>query len=813
MTISYSWLRNYLNFDPQEVTPERVSEILTRTGLEVEGMSEIETVRGGLRGVTIGKVLTCEKHPDADRLKVTTVDVGGPEPLHIVCGAPNVAAGQLVPVATVGAVLYPGGGDERLKIKKGKIRGQVSEGMICAEDELGLGTSHDGIMVLDESKAVIGTPAAEFFRIESDYVFEIGLTPNRTDAMGHYGVARDLRAGLLREGIETELSLPSVVAFTPEHKERPFRISVEDTDGCPQYLGVTITDVKVEESPAWLKNALLGIGLQPINNVVDITNYVLHETGHPLHAFDGDKIEDDHVIVRTLPSGSEFTTLDEKERKLDETDLMITDSKGGKCIAGVFGGLHSGVTTDTRCVFLEAAWFNPVRIRKTAKRHALNTDASFRYERGVDPHMTEYALKRAALLIADVAQGKIGSDIVRNVDTQFTEPRIDLSYERITSLLGQAIPRKDILSILESLEFRITGENGDNLQVEVPVYRWDVTREADVVEEILRIFGFDNIEFPEGIRMSMPHQEKRHPDDLRRMAASALVGEGLTEIMNNSLTRKGYYEENTDFNFEEVVEILNPLSQDLGVLRPALLMGGLETISYNRNRQQKNIKCFEFGNTYAIRQGKYEENARLGIWVSGQNGSGHWSSPSSASSFFTLKGIVETFLQRFSLPFFYKAYEGTSPVADGLDLHVQGRKVGTLGYVSRKYLKLADIDELVYYADIDWDLLLTMIQRSSVKYSDLPKTFAVQRDLALLVDKKVQYADLERSARKAEKKWLAEVDLFDVYEGKNLPEGKKSYGLRFTLLDKDVTLNDKQLDSAMEKIREALSSEFEAELR
>lgn len=812
MTISYSWLRRYLNFDPAVVTPTLVSEVLTRTGLEVEGMEEIESIKGGLKGVVIGKVLTCEQHPDADRLKVTTVDVGREEPLNIVCGAPNVAAGQYVPVATIGAVLYPGGGDDALKIKKGKIRGSVSEGMICAEDELGMGASHDGILVLEET--TVGTPAAEYFNIENDIVFEIGLTPNRTDALGHYGVARDLRAGLLRDGIETQLSLPSVVAFTPEHKERPFKLSVEDSEGCPQFYGVTLTDVKVGESPSWLKNALLSIGLQPVNNVVDVTNFVLHETGHPLHAYDGDKIVNDHVIVRTLTEGSKFTTLDEKERTLDGLDVMITDSDGGKCIAGVFGGLDSGVSNGTSTVFLEAAWFNPVRIRKTAKRQALNTDASFRYERGVDPMLTEYALKRASLLICEVAGAKIGSEIVSEISQKFEEPQIHLSYERMTALLGQAIPREDILSILDSLEFRIIGENGDALHVAVPVYRWDVTREADVVEEILRIFGFDNIEFPEGMRMNLPHSEARHPDDLRRLAASTLAGIGLSEIMNNSLTKRSYYEDNTDFPLENCVDILNPLSQDLGVMRMTLLFGGLETVSYNRNRQQKTIRAFEFGNVYRKNEGgNYSENKRLGIWVSGPRQATHWSAPSTDSSFFTLKGIVEAFLGRFNLNFFYKTLGETGVMADGLELNVQGRAIGTIGYVSRKYMKMCDIDDVVFYADIDWDMLVTMIARSKVKYTDLPKTFAVQRDLALLVNTAVQYADLERVAKRTEKKWLKNVDLFDVYEGKNLPEGKKSYGLRFTILDSEKTLNDKQLDQTMAKIQAALEKEFEAELR
>ncbi len=811
MTISYKWLKNYLNFDSNEVTPSLVSEVLTRTGLEVEGMKEVESVKGGLQNVVVGRVLSCEKHPDADRLKVTKVDVGEDEPIDIVCGAPNVAEGQLVPVAKVGAVLYPGGGDDKLKIKKGKIRGQVSAGMICAEDELGLGTSHDGILVLNETKGKVGMPASNYFELESDTVFEIGLTPNRTDAMGHYGVARDLRAGLLRDGISLDLSLPSVVSFSIDHKESPFKITVEDTEACPQYLGVTLTDLKVEDSPSWLKNALLSIGIQPINNVVDITNYVLHETGHPLHAFDGNKIEDKHVIVRTLPSNTKFTTLDEKERDLDERDLMISDKNGGLCIAGVFGGLTSGVSSETTTVFLEAAWFNPVRIRKSAKRHALNTDASFRYERGVDPQMTEYALKRAAILIREIAGGKIGSDVVRVVNQKFNEVEIDLSYERIQSLLGQAIPRTEILAILESLEFTIRGENGDSLQVASPVYRWDVTREADVVEEILRIYGFDNVDFPEGMRMSMPHTEKRHPDDLKRSANKVLVGLGLTEIMNNSLSKRSYYEENSDF--ENTVDILNPLSQDLGVLRQTLLLGGLETVAYNRNRQTKQIRCFEFGKVYCKTTESFSEATRLGIWISGERNIQHWTANSQTSSFFTLKGVIESFLVKVGLDAQFRALPEGSLLADGLEIFAQGRIIGYLGFAPRKYMKMTDLDEAVYYAEFDWDLMVPMIQRTKVKYKDVPKTFAVQRDLALLVNSEVRYADLERVAKKAEKKWLNNVDLFDVYEGSKLPKGKKSYGLRFTLLDQQTTLNDAQLDQAMAKIQKALENEFSAELR
>lgn len=813
MTISYKWLRKYLNFDPSEVTPERVSEVLTRTGLEVEGTEEIESVKGGLKGVVVGKVLTCVKHPDADRLKLTTVDIGQGEPVQIVCGAPNVDVDQLVPVATVGSILYPGGGDEKLKIKKGKIRGHVSEGMICAEDELGLGVSHDGIMVLDSAKAKVGMEASDYFNLETDFVFEIGLTPNRTDAMGHYGVARDLRAGLLRDGINTELNLPSVVAFTADHVERPFKLTVEDLDACPQYLGVTLTDVKVADSPSWLKNALLSIGLQPINNVVDVTNFVLHEMGHPLHAFDGDKIADSHVIVRTMDNGATFKTLDEKERKMDSADLMISDANGGMCIAGVFGGLNSGVSEGTSTIFLESAWFNPVRIRKTAKRHALNTDASFRYERGVDPLMSEYALKRAALLLKEVAGARIGSNIVSVKDKKFEPVLIDLSYARMYRLLGQEIPRQDILSILDSLEFVIRGENGDYLQVESPVYRWDVTREADVVEEILRIYGFDNIEFPQGMRMNMPHSEKRNADDMRRKVNDILVGLGLTEIMNNSLSKESYYTDNSDFNADENVSILNPLSQDLGVMRRTLLFGGLETISYNYNRQQKQVRCFEFGKAYSKNDKGYREETLLGIWVSGIRQSLKWTQPEQSSSFFTLKGVCESLLTKCGVSYQIRPLDKHPLFADGLEFHAQGKLIARVGFVPRKYLKVADLDDVVYYAEFSWDLLLPIIQRSKVTYKELPKTFAVQRDLALLVDSNVQYADLEKAARKAEKSWLNNVDLFDVYEGVNLPEGKKSYGLRFTLIDTNKTLNDAQLDEAMSRIQSALQKDFDAQLR
>ncbi len=807
MKISYNWLKEYINTD---LPPATIAEILTDTGLEVEGVEEIETIKGGLRGVVIGEVLTCEPHPNADRLKKTTVNVGNGEPLQIVCGAPNVAAGQKVPVATVGTTIYTDEGD--FKIKKSKIRGEVSQGMICAEDELNLGGSHDGIMVLD-TDAKVGTPAAEYFNIESDHVFEIGLTPNRTDAMSHYGVARDLRAALLRHGHRgIELTLPSVNSFSVSSHNLSIDIKVENTDACPRYTGVSVKGVKVAPSPDWLQNRLRAIGLAPVNNVVDITNYVLHESGHPLHAFDADQIAGQQVIVKTMPGGSKFTTLDDKERELHQDDLMICNSEEAMCIAGVFGGAKSGVTESTQNVFLEAAYFSPVSVRKTAKRHALNTDASFRYERGVDPEMTIYALKRAASLIRDIAGGEIAMAIKDVQAKKIEGADVTLNLERMTSLIGQEIPVEMVRSILQSLDIKIKSESGGIMLLEVPPYRTDVTREADIVEEVLRIYGFNAIEIDQKMHISVAQTDPKGEGRYREMVSTALSSRGFTEIMNNSLTRPSYFNGN-GYQAEESVEMLNPLSQDLAVMRQSLLFGGLETVARNANRQRPNLKLYEFGNTYRKTSDGYQEANRLALWQSGQQQEESWKLNQQPTDFYYLKAEVENILRSMGFSE-WKESDSDKEVFDfALDISINKKTVVTLGKLKSGVCKLAEVKQEVFYADMDWDYLAKKAKKNKISFSDLPRFPEVRRDLALLLDKKVSYRELKNTAENSEKKLLKRVNLFDVYEGKNLPEGKKSYAMSFILRDDEKTLNDKQVDKVMEKILLQFKQEFSAELR
>lgn len=807
MKISYNWLKEYIN---TSLAPEALSEILTDTGLEVEGVDEIETVKGGLRGVVIGKVLTCDSHPNADRLKKTTVDIGSGEPLHIVCGAPNVAAGQKVPVATVGTTIYTEEGD--FQIKKSKIRGEVSEGMICAEDELNLGQSHDGIMVLDEN-AKVGTPAATFFNIESDFVFEIGLTPNRTDAMSHYGVARDLRAALLRHQHENvELKRPSITSFSVTSKDLPISIVVEDEKACPRYTGVSLKNVKVGPSPDWMQNRLRAIGIAPINNVVDITNYVLHETGHPLHAFDADKIAGKKVIVKHLPSGSKFTTLDEKERELHEDDLMICNEEGPMCIAGVFGGAHSGVSEQTTRVFLESAYFNPVSVRKTAKRHALNTDASFRYERGVDPDMTLYALQRAAILIRDIAGGEIAMDIKDVYARKFEPVVVELNLDRMNRLIGQEIHPEMVRKILNSLDIQIKSDSGKNMLLSIPPYRADVTREADVVEEVLRIYGFNAIDMGEKMNISVAQTDPKSEGRYREKISTALSSRGFNEIMNNSLTKPAYYHGN-GYNAEESVEMLNPLSQDLAVMRQSLLFGGLETISRNSNRQRPDLSLYEFGKTYRKTSSGYEEELRLGLWKTGQQSPEIWKTPATKTDFYFLKSEVEFILERMGFSG-WQEKESTHPAFDyALGIFINKKEVVTLGKVSAKLARSAEVKQEVFYADLDWNYLAKKARKNTITFKELPKYPEVRRDLALLLNKEVNYTDLKSAAEKSERKLLRQINLFDVYEGKNLPEGKKSYALSFVLRDDEKTLNDIQVDKVMEKIFNSFKEEFGAELR
>ena len=806
MTISYNWLKNYLDID---LPAERVGELLTDIGLEVEGIEKIETVKGGLEGVFIGQVLTCEQHPNADRLKVTTVDIGGDEPLHIVCGAPNVAVGQKVAVATVGCTLY--GFGEPLKLKKGKIRGEVSEGMICAEDELGLGDSHDGIMVLD-ADAQVGLPARDYFKIETDHVFEIGLTPNRTDAMSHYGVARDLRAALKQHGIDANLVLPEV-RFSVDDNSLTIPIAVEDIEGCPQYLGVTISDVKVEASPTWLQNKLRAIGLKPINNVVDVTNYVLHETGHPLHAFDAAAISGNKVIVQNLGSGSTFTTLDEVDRKLDAEDLMICNAEGGMCIAGVFGGMHSGVTEATKAVFLEGAWFNPVRIRKTAKRHALNTDASYRYERGVDPNMTEYALKRAATLIKEVAGGKISSEIQVAKSQNFLPVEIELDHAYLNRLIGNDIPASKVEEILKDLEFELTHLAGGWL-LKVPTYRVDVTRPADVVEEFLRIYGFNNVVLPKRMQLSISEHEKDYSADFKAKTDAFLTANGYFEIINNSLTKLQYYQKFAADDEQRLVHILNPLSQDLGVMRQNLLFGALEVVAHNINRQQSDIKIYEFGKAYFKEgAGKYNEEEQLCLVLSGKDAPEGWNHKPNQATFYQLKGMVTALLERLGISQWQEAIEEKPYLNEALVISVGKDQVAHIGQVTTKLLGAFDIEQPVFSATINWASLVKLASRNKVKFEDMPRFPAVRRDLAVLLDEEVKYFDMAAAAQKAGGSLVKDINLFDVYTGKNLPAGKKSYAISFMLQDPQATLTDKRVDDTMNRILSTFEKQFGARLR
>ncbi len=807
MKISHKWLLDYIN---TSLSPAEIATLLTDTGLEVEGVQEVETVKGGLKGIVIGEVLTCTPHPNADRLKVTQVDIGHEKPLQIVCGAPNVAAGQKVPVATVGSTIYSPDGD--FTIKKGKLRGEISEGMICAEDELNLGEDHDGIMVLD-AKAQVGQAAAEYFAIESDFVYEIGLTPNRTDAMCHYGVARDLRAALLRHGHKnTNLTLPSIEAFKVENNTRPISIEIEDTGGCGRYAGLSISGVKVAASPEWMQNKLRAIGLGPVNNVVDVTNYVLHETGHPLHAFDAHEITGDKIVVKNLPSGSTFTTLDDKTRTLNGEDLMICNVEEGMVIAGVFGGKRSGVSEKTTDVFLEAAYFNPVRIRKTAKRHGLNTDASFRYERGVDPEMTLYALKRAALLIQELAGGEVSMDIADEHPVNMQPSVVELSLHRMEQLIGQAIEEEMVLDILRWLEIKVLSKNGDRLNLEIPTYRVDVTREADVIEEILRIYGFNNIETGTKMQVSIAPHDVRDEAAYKELISEALSARGYHEIMNNSLV-KGDYFTTHGFNAEESIEILNPLSQDLSVLRQSLLFGGLETVARNANRQRPDLKLYEYGHAYQKTGGEYRQYSTLSLWVSGMERGENWRESSLPSDFYTLKKEVDFILNRMEIKG-TQTEESTAAYLDfGLAYLLNNRKVVEFGKVAPSVTKQLECKSDVFYAQLDWHYLAAKAKKQKVTFTELPKYPEVRRDLALLLDKGVAYRDLEMAAHKAERKLLKGVNLFDVYEGKNLAEGKKSYALSFVLADPNGTLHDKQVDRVMDKILHSFKAQFNAELR
>ncbi len=821
MNISYNWLKRYIALQDDA---ETVAKILTSIGLEVGTVETVETIRGGLKGLVVGEVLSCEAHPNSDHLHVTKVNIGEGEPLPIVCGAPNVAAGQKVIVATIGTVLYDG--DESFTIKKGKLRGEESWGMICAEDEIGVGTDHAGIIVLPADTPV-GMKAADYYHVENDTIIEVDITPNRSDAASHYGVARDLYAYYEAHGQHIALTKPSVEEFRIQNSDLRINVVVDAPDACPRYTGVSIKGVTIKESPEWLKNSLLAIGLRPINNVVDVTNFVLHECGQALHAFDADKIKGHEIHVRYAAQGEKFTTLDGVEREMDARDLMIANKDEAMCIAGVFGGLESGVTENTKNVFLESAYFDPVTIRKTSRRHQLQTDASFRYERGCDPNNTPYVLKRAALLIQEVAGGEVAMEVTDTINGDFKPFDVTIDINRVNTLIGKAIGENTIETILKALEIEILSKNGTIWQLAVPRYRVDVQRECDVVEDILRIYGYDNVEFPEKLNTSLAYGVKPDPEKLRRKIAEQLTAQGFNEILNNSLTKISYYEPLQQMPLVSCVKIMNPLSQDLGVMRQTLLFGGLESIARNANRKNSDLKFYEFGNCYhfnaSVREGNdenplraYSEEAHLGLWLTGNKAAQSWVRKEEKTSFYQLHAYVNNILTRLGIDINTLILErlDNELFSDGLVLKAaNGKATGFIGIVNRKVLKSFDIDQEVFYADLEWNQILKLNKQYKAVINDLPKYPEVKRDFALLVDKTVEFADLARAAFGAEKKLLKHVFLFDVYEGKNLEEGKKSYALSFILQDPDNTLKDTQIEAVMNKLKATFEEKFHATLR
>ncbi len=820
MNISYNWLKEYVNFD---LTPDEVAVALTSIGLETGDVEEVQSIKGGLEGLVIGEVLTCEPHPNSDHMHITTVNLGQGDPVQIVCGAANVAAGQKVVVATLGTKLYDG--DECFTIKKSKLRGVESNGMICAEDEIGIGTSHEGIIVLPED-VVPGTLAKDYYNIKSDYVLEVDITPNRSDACSHYGVARDLYAWLIQNGRQATLKRPSVDAFKVDNHDMNIDIVVENTEACPRYAGVAIKNVTVKESPEWLQNKLRLIGVRPINNIVDITNYILHAYGQPMHCFDADKIKGGKIVVKTCPEGTKFVTLDEVERKLSDRDLMICNAEEPMCIAGVFGGLDSGTTETTKDVFLESAYFHPTWVRKTARRHGLSTDSSFRFERGIDPNGTIYALKEAALLVKELAGGEIASEIKDNYPAPIADFPVELSYEYTNALIGKVIPAETIKSIVTSLEMKITGETPEGLSLLVPAYRVDVQRPCDVIEDILRIYGYNNVEIPTSVKSSLSVKgDVDKSVKLQNLVSEQLVGCGFNEIMNNSLTAATYYEGLETYKPENLVQLMNPLSNDLNVMRATLLFGGLESIQHNANRKNADLKFFEFGNCYHFNAEKknpekvlaaYSEELHLGLWITGKRVSNSWAHPDENTSVYELKAYVLNIFRRLGVNFgglvFGNLTDDIYSVA--ISVHTRGGKLlATFGVLHKKIQKAFDIDNEVYYADLNWKELMKAIKNNTVAYKEISKFPAVKRDLALLIDKKVQFAEIEKIAYETDKKLLKSVELFDVYEGKNLEAGKKSYAVSFMLQDENATLNDKQIDKVMQKLIANLQNKLGAKLR
>lgn len=808
MKISYNWLKQFIKLDWEA---EKTAELLTDLGLEIEGIELFQSVKGGLKGIVVGHVISCEQHPNADRLKLTRVDLGDGEPVQIVCGAPNVAAGQKVPVATIGTTLYDEKG-KPWKIKKGKIRGEESYGMICAEDELGLGQSHDGIMVLNEDLKP-GTPCSEIFEVEDDTVFEIGLTPNRADAMSHFGVARDLRAGLMQQDINLEMITPSVSNFRVDNRTLRIDVDVQDKERAPRYAGVTISGLRVMESPQWLQNRLKAIGITPKNNVVDATNYVLHELGQPLHAFDATKISGNRIVVKTAEPGTKFVTLDEVERELHEEDLMICDADKPLCIAGVFGGLHSGVTESTTSIFLESAYFNPVSVRKSAKRHGLSTDASFRFERGIDINGVEYALQRATLLIQEVAGGEITSDIVDMYPRKFEDFQVFLHYEKINKLIGQNLREDVIKSILSSLEIKVNNISEAGMGLTIPSYRVDVQREADVIEEILRVYGYNNVQFGEKLNASVSNSSRYEDYKIQNKVADQLVAQGFFEIMANSLTSPKYNELSAKIKDENNVTMLNPLSNDLSIMRRTLLFSGLEAIAYNSNRKRADLKLFEFGKSYHQFDEERAENKHLALFLTGNKTEENWSLPREKNNFFYAKGIVSGVLERLGFGEIKYSPVKNDIYSEGITFNLNKVKLVDIGVIRTDILKAFDIKQEVLYADFYWDNILEHIQTTGMKYREIPKFPEVRRDFALLLDSSVQFSDIYTTARQTEQNLLKNINLFDVYEGDKLPEGKKSYAVSFTFRDENKTLTDKQVDKIMDKFRRAFETQLQAELR
>ncbi|OAQ41581.1 phenylalanine--tRNA ligase subunit beta [Pedobacter psychrophilus] len=798
MKISYNWLKTFINTDKNQ---DEISTILTAIGLEVESLEKVQAIPGGLEGLVIGYVKECEQHPNADRLRITKVDVGSAENLQIVCGAPNVAIGQKVVVATVGCDVHPTDG-EPFKINKSKIRGEVSEGMICAEDEIGLGKGHNGIMVLPED-APIGIFAKNYFKLNDDFVFEIGLTPNRADAASHFGVARDLAAYL-----KTEIIKPKVEDFKIDNYNLKIEVEVLDEDAAPRYSGITISGITVQDSPKWLKEKLAVIGLRPINNIVDVTNFVLHDLGQPLHAFDADEIVGGKVMVKKCAEGTKFKTLDEVERTLTADDLMICDSEKPMCIAGVFGGVASGVKQSTKNIFLESAYFNAVSVRKTAKRFGLKTDASFRFERGTDPEITVYALKRAALLIQEVAGGEISSDIFDHYPNPVAAFDVELTFDHVQKLIGKAIPKEEITSIIKALGIVVINETESQLSLKVPTYKVDVTRPVDVIEEVLRIYGYDNIEIPQKVNASLNVSPKPDKETIQNTIADLLTANGFYEILSNSLTKSSYSKD-----LDSAVKILNPLSSDLDVMRQSMLYSGLEAVAYNQNRRTADVKFYEFGKTYQTENGKYKESNHLSVFMSGKADSEQWNQAGKGINFYHLKASVDAILKRLNIEKLQSDVVENEDFSYGISYKRGAKILASFGAVAPKELKKADVSKPVFYADIDWDMLLMLIKNNKISYQEVSKFPAVRRDLSILLDSNVRFEDLKRIALKTEKNLLKEVNVFDVYQGDKLPEGKKSYALSFILQDEEKTLTDAQIDEMMKKLIANFGKEVGAEIR